>query len=120
MPDPVPVPVGANPDLAKLHSDLVALVATLDRAVGKATTKSQVIALLDEISDVNARVNMVGRQLFTQQTAEITKAAGTVEAAIPDIEKAIADLDKLQDFINGMTKFLKLVDQVLAVAKVVI
>jgi len=118
MPDSLPV--SANPDLATLHSQLIKLVGTLDNAVGTATTMSQVIALLDEISDVNARVNMVGRQIFTQQTAAITNAAAKVTEALPDIEAAISDLDRIQDFINGMTKFLMLVDKVLAVAKVVI
>jgi len=109
-----------NPDLAALHSQLVKLVAALDAAVASAATKSQVTALLDEIAEVNARVTMTGRQLFTQQTAAITREAAKVSAAVPEVQKAIDQLDNLKEFVGAMTKFLKMVDKVLSVAKLVV
>lgn len=110
----------ANPDLAALHGQLIALVDQLNKAFGRAKSKAEGIAILDEIGEVNARVSAIGRQLFTQQTAAIKKGAEKVVAAVPEVEDAIRRSDELKTFVNGMTKFLKTVDAVIDVAKLII
>lgn len=110
----------ANPDLASLHTQLISVVDKLNAAFGRAKTKPEAIAILDEIIEVNARVNALGRQLFTQQTAAITRGARKVADAMPEIEDAIRRSEELKNFVQGVTKFLKTVDAVIDVAKLVI
>lgn len=110
-------PPAANPDLKALHGSLVDLVVRLDASIGEAQTSAQVIAITDEIAAVNARVAAVGRQLLTQQNATITKHAAAVAKAIPDVEAAIKKFDDIRAFVNGVTKFLGIVDKAIDVAK---
>lgn len=113
-------PPAANPDLKAMHSSLVDLVVKLNASIGDAQTSAQVIAITDEIAEVNARVGAVGRQLLTQQTAVISRGAATVAEAIPDVEAAIKKFDDIRAFVGGVTKFLRIVDKVIDVAKTVI
>ena len=109
-----------NPDLASVHKQLISIVAALDAAVGRATTGAEVTALLDEIAEVNARVTSVGRQLFTQQTAQIKAKSEAVAAAADDAKKVIAELKDVKALVQGVTKFLAVVDKAVDAAKVVI
>ena len=110
----------ANPDLVQLHAQLVVVVQRLDAAIGDAMNAGQISAISDEITEVNARVTNIGRQLLRKQTATITRLVGEVTAAIRDVEQTIAEVDDLKVFVNGMTDFLKLVDQVVDAAKLVV
>ena len=74
---------------------------------------------MDELSEVNARVSMVGRQLFTQQTAQIKTRAEAVLAGIASTKAAIKQLDDVKSFIQTVSGFLGLVDKLLATAKLV-
>lgn len=109
-----------NADLKTVHTELIGLALKLDTAVGKAATAAEVNAVLDELTEVNARVTIIGRQLFTKQTVAITKAAQHVLDAIDETKKAIKKLDDIKGFIKTVTKFLGLVDKLLGVAKLVI
>lgn len=109
-----------NPDLKAVHTELVELSRQLDEAVGRAQTSAQVIAILDELVEVNARVTSVGRQLFTQQTDKIRKNSETVVAAAADARRAIAELDRIKDLIQSITKFLGLVDKLVDLSKLVV
>ena len=113
-------PPAVNPDLKAVHTALVDLVAKLNASIAQATTAAQVVAITDEIAEVNARVVSAGRQLLTQQTAAITKNAAAVAKAIPDVEAAIKEFDDLRAFVGGVTKFLAIVDKAIDVAKLVV
>jgi chemotaxis regulatin CheY-phosphate phosphatase CheZ len=106
-----------NPDLKQLHEQLVAVVAELDKAVGRATTASEVTALLDEISEVTARVTNVGRQLFTQQTDRITAGAQKVTDLHGETLEAIRKLESVNKVLKSVTSFLATVDKVVDLAK---
>ena len=110
---------GVNPDLKAVHSQLVAMVAELEAAIGQAKTSAQVNAILDEIIEVNARVTVAGRQLFTRQTEEISEAASHVAKAVDETKEAIRRLEGITELIQTVTKFLGLVDKVIATAKLV-
>ncbi|KIU26044.1 hypothetical protein SR41_16970 [Sphingomonas melonis] len=113
-------PPAVNPDLNAVHTSLVGLVASLNASIAQATTAAQVVAITDEIAEVNARVGSVGRQLLTQQTAAITRNAQAVAKAVPDVEAAIKEFDDLRSFIGGVTRFLAIVDKAIDVAKLVV
>ena len=105
-----------NTDIKAVHTDLIAIAAALDEAVGKAKTAAEVNDLLDKLADVNDRVTAIGRKLFAQQTAAIHDAASAVTKATAKTRQAIAELDEVKDIIEGVTRFLTLVDKVIAVA----
>jgi predicted trehalose synthase len=109
-----------NPDLAAVHSALVATVVKLDNAVGSATTSAQVTALLDEIAEVNARVTTIGRQLFTQQTDAIRTQSQAVLDATASVNAAIGQIEDITGFVQNVTGFLKLVDKVIGTAKLIV
>ena len=113
-------PAVVNPDLNAVHTALVRLVDKLNASIADAKTSAEVKVITDEIAEVTARVNAVGRQLLTQQTAEISRAAGEVLEAMPKIEAAIAKIEELQSFVEGVTSFLRVVDKAIGVAKLVI
>lgn len=113
-------PAAVNPDLNAVHTSLVELVASLNSSIAQATTAAQVVAITDEIAEVNARVGSVGRQLLTQQTAAITRSAQSVAKAIPDVQAAIKKFDDLRSFVGGVTRFLAVVDKAIDVAKLVV
>lgn len=113
-------PPAVNPHLKAVHTALVGLVADLNASIAQATTAAQVVAITDEIAEVNARVASVGRQLLTQQTAAITRNSDAVAKAIPDVEAAIKKFDDLRAFVGGVTKFLAIVDKAIDVAKLVV
>jgi flagellin-like hook-associated protein FlgL len=113
-------PPSVNPDLQAVHTELIAIASDLDTAVGRAKTAAEVRAILDELSEVTARVTALGRQLFTQQTARIRTLSRDVVEAKNDAKKAIKELDNVRSFIQGITKFLGLVDKLIDTAKLVI
>ena len=109
-----------NPELKSLHEELIAIVAELDAAVGRATTGAEVVTLLDEISEVNARVSNVGRQLFTAQTAEISDGVAAVKALHIDTAEAIKKLESIKKMVGAVTRFLAAVDKVVDIAKLIL
>lgn len=111
---------GVNPDLKAVHGQLIAVVAELEAAIGNAKTSAEVNAILDEIIEVNARVTTAGRQLFTRQTEEISEAAKEVAAAVDETKEAIRRLEGVTALIQNVTKFLGIVDKVIATAKLVV
>jgi hypothetical protein len=113
-------PPSVNPDLRAVHTELIAIARELDLAVGNAQTSAQVNAILDELLEVNSRVTAVGRQLFTQQSQRIRTASEAVLAATADAEKAVQQLDDVKTFVQGITKFLSLVDKLIDISKVVV
>jgi len=110
------VPVPVNTDIKTIHTDLIAIAAGLDEAVGRAKTVDEVNGLLEQLADVNHRVTALGRKLFAQQTAGIHQAATKVMEATEQTKKDVAELDKISDILANVPKFLGLVDKLLAVA----
>jgi flagellin-like hook-associated protein FlgL len=113
-------PPSVNPDLKAVHTQLIAVANELEAAIGRAKTAAEVNAILDEIIEVNARVTTVGRQLFTQQTAQIRTRAEVVMAGVEEVKAEIKRLDGVKELVQNVTKFLGLVDRVVDMAKLVI
>ena len=113
-------PPSVNPDLKAVHNQLIAVANELEAAIGRAKTAAEVNAILDEIIEVNARVTTVGRQLFTQQTAQIRTRAEVVMAGVEEVKAEIKRLDGVKELVQNVTKFLGLVDRVVDMAKLVI
>lgn len=103
-----------------MHTALVRLVEGLNTSIADADTAAEIRVITDEIAEVTSRMNAVGRQLLTQQTAEIADAAEKVLDQVPKIEAAIAQMDDLQSLIEAMSSFLRVVDKAIGVAKLVI
>ena len=109
----------ANPDLDGAHRELIALVRRLEEGVDVATTPEAVAAIADAIIEVNARVTAMGRVLLTDRTAEITRSARAVSAAIPAVERAIDDIEDEQALVAGIAGLLATVDHAVELAALV-
>lgn len=120
MAQSAPGSAAVNPELAQLHTALIALVAQLDQAVGNARDAAEVNTLLNEIAEVTARVTNVGRQLFTQQTAKITNGVANVMAQKQAALDAVKKFDSVKSVVDAIGKFLGIVDKVIDIAKLVI
>lgn len=108
---------GRNPDLDKLHGQLIDLVDELTQQQERAQTVEAVKAIGREISEVNHRVTLVGQLVFKAQTARITAAVKRVNDGKKALNKAIKEIEKLNAFLNAVTRFLALVDKVIDTAK---
>ncbi len=108
-----------NPDLDGAHRELIALVRRLEEGVDVATTPEAVAAIADAIIEVNARVTAMGRVLLTDRTAEITRSARAVSAAIPAVERAIDDIEDEQALVAGIAGLLATVDHAVELAALV-
>ena len=113
-------PPVANPDLTAVHTSLIRMVSKLNDAIADAKTSSEVKVITDEIAELTGRVNAIGRQLLTQQTDQIAEASRNVLAQVPEIEAAIGQIEDLQAFVENVTSFLRVVDEAIGVAKLVI
>lgn len=105
-----------NPDLRKMHSDLIALVRCLEQSIDTAPTAAAITAVTEQIMEVNTRVSAIGRVLLAQQTEEIAHHAKAVAEAMPGIEEEIADLQNCQRMVRGVAALLGAVDDTVRLA----
>lgn len=99
-----------NPDLARMHRDLVALVAQLERSIDDAPNAAAIAAISDQIVEVNERATAVGRLLLVGQSDEIARIARRVSAAIPDVQRRIEELDHLESVVGSVAGVLDAAD----------
>lgn len=99
-----------NPDLARMHRELVALVAQLERSIDDAPNAAVIGAISDQIVEVNARATAAGRLLLVAQSEEISRLARRVSAAIPDVQRQIEDLDRLEAVVRSVAGVLDAAD----------
>lgn len=105
-----------NPDLQMMHSDLIALVRSLEQSIDIAPSAAEIAAITEQMAEVNTRVTALGRVLFAQQTEEIARQAKAVAEAMPGIEEEIADFQNCQRMVQSVTALLGTVDNVVRVA----
>lgn len=113
-------PPGVNPDLAAIHASLIARMQDMQAALAKAADAGEVIAILDQITEINARVTAVGARMFAQQSDALAALSQHVLAAGEEAGRASARLDGLVGAIQSVTKFLALVDEAIGLAKAMI
>lgn len=109
-------PTDDNPDLARMHGELVALVARLERSIDDAPTAAAIGAISDQIVEVNARATAAGRLLLVERSDEIARLARRVSAAIPGIEDDIRDLDRFERVVAGVAGVLDAADAAIGAA----
>jgi len=109
-----------NPSLVEVQNALGDLADSLKAAKAKIKDPDKLTAINHELIEVNHRITMVGALIFHQQTAALTAAVKKVAAARQDVEDEIQKLDKLKVFVETVARFLGLVDEVIALAKVAI
>lgn len=112
-------PPATNPDLDRAHRELIALGRRLEETVDSAATPAAIASIADGIVEVDARVTVMGRLLLTERTAEITRHAQAVSAAIPEVERAIDDIEDEQALVAGIAGLLAVVDRAVEVATLV-
>jgi hypothetical protein len=106
-----------NDRIKQLHKTLGNTVQELSDRLGGTRNVEEAEALLREIEEVNFRLMMVGRLLFSRTTASIDKQIDSLVAANAEVEKAIKEIEKIKDIISAVGKFLGKVDQVIGAIK---
>ena len=114
--DSVPARSDDNPDLVAMHRDLVGLVHQLEESIDYAPDAPTIVAITEQMADVNARVTSIGRVLLAAQTEEITRHAKAVSDAIPAVEKEIKNLQDCKRLVSSVAALLGTVDEAVRVA----
>ncbi|WP_286880645.1 hypothetical protein [Sphingomonas sp.] len=99
-----------NSDLARMHRELVALIAQLERSIDDAPNAAAIGVISDQIVEVNARATAAGRLLLVAQSEEISRLARRVSAAIPDVQRQIEDLDRFEAVVRSVAGVLDAAD----------
>lgn len=107
---------GDNPDLHAMHRDLVALVRRLEESIDSARDVAAIVAITEQIAEVNARVTSTGRVLLARQTDEIARHAKAVSDALPEIEREIDALRDCERMVAGVAALLGTVDEAVRIA----
>lgn len=108
-----------NPDLKRMHGDLLALVRRLEASIDLAPDAQAIAAISDQIIEVNARATAAGRVLLAAQSDEISRHARAVSEAIPAIEDEIEDLQRYERLVRGIASVLDAADEAVRVATLV-
>lgn len=108
-----------NSDLAALQLSLIDTNRELAESVHRTDSMAAKQAALIEMIEVGHRITLVGQQLFSQQTGKIAASMEKVVAGQKALEGAIAEIEKVNKFIETVTRFLGLVDDVIEVAKLI-
>ncbi len=74
-------------------------------------------ALLNELTEIMARVQMVGAVLFAEQSVQLDAKAAAVKIATTKVNKAIRDMQSMRDLLGAISGFLALVDEAIDLAK---
>jgi hypothetical protein len=77
-------------------------------------------ALLNEMTEVSHRIQLVGSLLFAAQSEELDDAVDKVKGAVTKVNKAIAKLGDVTKLLGAISKFLGLVDDAIDVAKLLL
>jgi septum formation inhibitor MinC len=103
-----------NPDLVALQRALGDVVDRLVQQQEQSNDPEAIEALGRQIREASFRAIGLQRKLFAQQTAAIAAAVEDVQRGKAEVEEAIARIEQLNQAIATVTKFLSLVDKVLA------
>ncbi len=74
-------------------------------------------AILNEMTEVMVRVQIVGSVLFAKQSLELDQKAAKVKSATAKVNKAIDSVKDLRELLDTISSFLALVDEVIDLAK---
>lgn len=113
----MPTTSDGNPDLQAMHRDLIALVRRMEASIDSAPDAAAIVAITEQMAEMNARVTSTGRVLLARQTDEIARHAKAVSDAIPAIEKEIDDLRDCERMVAGVAALLGTVDEAMRFAK---
>ena len=114
--DTMAVGHGDNPDLHAMHRDLIALVRRLEGAIDSAPDAAAIVAITEQMAEVNARVTSTGRVLLARQTVEIARHAKAFSDAFPEIEREIDALRDCERIVAGVAALLGTADEAVRIA----
>lgn len=106
-----------NSEFAKLQKELIALMEALRKRLPRAASKAERDALLGEIQEVFQRSITAGRLAFEEAVAEMEQGAKRVTAASEKLRRRIAQIETVAKVVEGVSKLLTAVDELLDVAK---
>jgi hypothetical protein len=107
-----------NSEIKKLHQELIKTHQSLSKRLGKTTNPDDAEAILREMEEVNFRVMMAGRLLFSETTEAMNKRIDGVADASAKLDESLARIEKIKEVVKAVGQFLALADKVLDAIKV--
>ncbi len=106
-----------NMELVLMQDRLVKVHAKLREQLRDEDDGAVRQALLNEMTEVMVRVQLVGSVLFAEQSQELDESVAKVKAATTKVNKAIADMRSVRELLDAVSAFLGLVDEAIDLAK---
>jgi hypothetical protein len=109
-----------NDELVTMQDRLVKTHARMRERLRKENDPAARRAILNEMTEVMVRVQIVGSLLFAKQSLELERKTGAVKGATAKVHKAIDSLKDLRELLDTVSSFLALVDEAIDFAKLAI
>jgi len=106
-----------NSDLRDLQIILADRVRLLAKQLDDVTDEGEAKNILNEIREFNHRVSLVGSLLFREQSQALSEKVEIVRRAKSKVDRAIKDIADMEKMLEGVSKFLSLVDEAIDLAK---
>ena len=106
-----------NPSLKALHDTLLAQHDALAQKLDDATTQADAQAILMEMQEILHRVDLVQNLLLRSTADSLTQAVAAVTKADATLTSQLQGVANMAALVNGVTQFLGVVDEAIAVAK---
>jgi hypothetical protein len=106
-----------NPDLVTASGALNDLARTIHDEKSVTNDPNAYRALNDALIEINHRIAIIGGLIFAERSDDIAAAAEQVQSGTEELQQAIARIDRLNNFLQTITQFLGLVDNLIGVAR---
>jgi 23S rRNA C2498 (ribose-2'-O)-methylase RlmM len=106
-----------NESIRDLQSMLLRQLKRLHDSLDDVTDANRAQAIVREMQEINHRIALTGSLLFAAQAEELDGKVSEVSKATRKVNAAIANLKNTQAFLEAMSEFLSLVDEAIALAK---
>jgi hypothetical protein len=106
-----------NQSLQELQTILAERVQVLSKQMDNVSNPDDAKKIVDEMTEFNHRVTLVGGLLFKEQSQELEKKVEAIRGARAKVDGAIKDITDLANMIQAASDFLALVDEAIDLAR---
>jgi hypothetical protein len=106
-----------NQELQALHEQLLSRHQTLYERLDNISDPIMAQTFLTEMREILHRISLVQGLLLSRTSAELQASVEKVDAADARLTKALQEAQTAADVVNGIGKFLTVVDKAIDLAK---
>ena len=108
-----------NKALDEIRNMLIIQMNKLSKKLGDTSDPEIAGAIFNEMQEVNHRLNLVQRLIFIDESDLIEKRVPALRESNRKLLEELSNLGRITKFVNAVTSFLKIVDEVIDIAKLV-